>query len=237
MPQQINLRDIIYFSQLPEGILDEIRTVLRLKKLQAGEILFNHGDAGDELVIVKQGKISIYVPAANQDESIQPIRIFTPGEVLGEMSLIDKQPRSASARAEVDSEVLTLDGDGFRQLLGAHPELAMAVMAGLNDRIRYTTEFLGEVREWVKRIAVGDYQTESIMDESYQDRTIAALAAEFAQMAARVQQREEDLRQEVTQLRIEIDEIKRKREAQRIMDTDYYKDLKAKAKALRSQNQ
>jgi len=63
------------------------------------------------------------------------------------------------------------------------------------------------------------------------------LAAEFAQMAARVQEREETLRKEVAQLRIQIDESKRKQEAQSIMDSDYYKSLKEKAKKLRQKNE
>ena len=69
------------------------------------------------------------------------------------------------------------------------------------------------------------------------DQTLSTLAAEFAQMAARVQEREDILRKEVAQLRIEIDEAKRKQEVQRIVGSEYYQSLKERAKELRKRNE
>ena len=65
----------------------------------------------------------------------------------------------------------------------------------------------------------------------YQDSTLAALAAEFAQMAAQVQEREDQLRKEVAQLKIEIDDFQRKKDVQEIVGSDYYLRLKEKVKA------
>ena len=116
-------------------------------------------------------------------------------------------------------------------------EMAVSVMGGLSDRIRYTTDFLTEVRQWVRRIAEGEYQSSSFeIKQNLQDNTLASLAAEFAQMAARVQQREEVLRQEVAQLRIEIDESKRKQEADQIMNTDYFQNLRERVKQMREED-
>ena len=217
--------------------LTEIETLLKAHQLSAGEVIFNQGDPGDELIIVEEGVISIFMPVEGKSEDVQPIRLFQPGQMLGEMALIDQKPRSASARAEQDSKILTLNEKDFRSLLARSPELATSVMSGLNDRIRYTTDFLGEVRGWIKRIAEGDYQpSQAISSEQYSDQNLAALAAEFAQMAARVQEREETLRKEVRKLRIEIDEAKRKEEVARVMSSDYYKELKAKARQLRKRD-
>jgi CRP-like cAMP-binding protein len=206
--------------------------------LEPDEILFNQGDPGDELIIVEEGDVAIFVPVEGLPGGGQPIRIFHTGEMLGEMALIDRKPRSLSARAVGPARILALHGDDFRRILSQNPEMAISVMAGLSDRIRYTTDFLGEVRVWVKRIAEGDYQSSGVVEEDkYADQTLASLAAEFAQMAARVQEREETLRKEVAQLRIEIDEVKRKQEAKRIMDSDYYKSLKEKAQQLRKRDE
>jgi CRP-like cAMP-binding protein len=161
------------------------------------------------------------------------VRIFTQQQALGEMALIDGQPRSMSARALEPSEVLVLAGDAFRDLLRRQPDLALAVMAGLNDRIRYTTEFLGEVQGWVKRVAEGNYDRQFSASSDYQDNSIAALAAEFSQMAAQVRQREEQLRQELKQLRIEIDQSKKEREVSEIVESDFFQDLASRAKQLR----
>jgi len=238
MSKKINLRDVVLFSCLSDETLAGISTALKPRQLEAGEILFNQGDPGDELIIVEEGKIAIFVPVEGASGGGQPIRIFNTGEMLGEMAPIDRKPRSLSARAEEPTRILALGGDDFLRILGQNPEMAILVMAGLSDRIRYTTDFLGEVRTWVKRIAEGDYQTSGVVDKDrYKDQTLASLAAEFAQMAARVQEREETLRKEVAQLRIEIDEAKRKQEAKRIMDSDYYKSLKEKAQQLRRRDE
>ena len=107
-------------------------------------------------------------------------------------------------------------------------------MAGLSERIRYTTDFLSEVRVWVQRIAEGNYQASAGLDAgSYHDPSLMTLAAEFARMASLVKQHEDILRQEVIQLRIEIDQAKRKQDAENIMGSDYYKSLKQKAESLR----
>ena len=236
MAEQISLRDVVMFSKLSDEALADVRSKLKERHLAAGEIIFNQGDIGDELIIVKEGVVSIFMPVESQTQDVQAIRIFMPGQMLGEMALIDQKPRSASARAEEPSRILTLSKYDFQNLLEHSPELALSVMSGLSDRIRYTTDFLGEVSGWIQRIAEGNYQT-SAAEKSvqYKDQNLASLAAQFAQMSARVQEREETLRKEVARLRIEIDEAKRKKDAERIMSSDYYKKLKEQARKLRSQ--
>jgi CRP-like cAMP-binding protein len=232
---EISLKEIPLFNNLPDNTLAEIKRALQTRQLKAGEVLFNQGDPGDELILVKEGEISIYAPIEGSKGNERPIRVFKPGEMLGEMAIIDEQPRSLSARAKAASTILTLEQNQFKELLSENPEMGFAVMAGLNDRIRYTTDFLSEVREWVQRIASGSYQSSELAEESdkYEDETLSTLAAEFAQMAAQVQEREEELRKEVLELRIAIDESKRKEDVEEILDSEFYRDLKAKAKKMK----
>jgi CRP-like cAMP-binding protein len=231
---KIDLKELNIFSYLQTDALEEVTYALQKKELQPGEILFCQGDNGDELVIVEQGALSIFSP--DQNGNGEAIRIFHPGEVLGEMALIDEQPRSLSARAEEKTTVLTLKKEDFQHLLAAHPEMTQAVMSGLNNRVRYTTDFLGEVRKWVSRIAEGDYDIDSHSEE-YDDKSIASLAEAFARMATQVKAREEELRQEVAQLKIIIDQTQRKQQVNEFVqsvqtDSDFHKQLEA-AKALR----
>jgi CRP-like cAMP-binding protein len=238
MEAHMALKEVGMFSQLSEQALVEVAEIFHSRQLAAGEILFNQGDPGDELILVETGKVAIFVPVAGAPGDGQPIRIFQAGELLGEMALIDRKPRSLSARAEEPSGILTLSGDDFRRILVQNPNMALSVMAGLSDRIRYTTDFLGEVRGWVQRIAEGNYHTQGVVDgQQYADKTLAALAEDFTRMAAQVQEREELLRREVAQLRIEIDQAKRQQESQRIMGSEYYKELKEKAKLLRKRDE
>ena len=210
--------------------------VLKTRTLQKGEVLFNLGDSGDEMIIVRRGKIAIYVPDSDEAQSGQTLRIFRSGEILGEMALIDRQPRSASARAETRAVVATLDIETFKHLIETRPEVAMGVMSGLSGRIRYTTDFIGEVRQWMQKLAEGNYQGIETPAET-QDSSLSALAADFVRMAARVREREEKLQQEVAQLRIEIDETKRHQEVTQITSSDYYVGLKEKLKALREEKE
>jgi CRP-like cAMP-binding protein len=237
MTQQVVLKDVPLFSQLSDETLVEVTAALKPRALQAGEILFNRGDPGNELIIVDQGRISIYEPQVGAPAVGKAIRIFQPGQMLGEMALVDQKPRSLSARAEEASVVLTLAGEDFQHLLRENETIVLSVMRGLSERIRYTTDFLGEVRRWVQSMAVGDYQASTNLSTNtqYQDATLATLAAEFATMAAKVQEREDQLRQEVAQLRIEIDESKRKQDVQDIVGSDYYLRLKDKIKKMREE--
>ena len=233
MTLSVLLKRNAIFKTLSKEILEKLAGGMKTRPLQSGEIIFNLGDPGDEMIIVRRGKIAIYMPDANQPQAGQALRIFKSGEILGEMALIDRLPRSASARAETRAVIATLDFETFKGLLESHPEVAMEVMSGLSNRIRYTTDFIGEIRQWVQRVAEGNYQ--EVQPSGVQDSSLSALAADFVRMAARVREREEKLQQEVAQLRIEIDETRRRQEVSQITESDYYVSLKEKLKALREQ--
>jgi CRP/FNR family transcriptional regulator, cyclic AMP receptor protein len=253
MIEPTKLREIYIFSHLSDETLAQVAATLEMRHFADGKVLFHKGDPGDEMFIVQEGSVAIYEPSEDQPGKERPMRIFRAGETLGEMALIDLQPRTLSARAMQPTQTLVLKGDEFRRLL-RDPAMAMAVMASLNERIRYTTDFLGEVRDWMGRIAAGQYETAQFFSDmqdwvkqvaegeyerlveagsQYRDKTIATLAAEFARMATQVRQREDALRQEIAQLKIEIDEAKRKREVADIVESEYFQALKAQAEDLR----
>lgn len=127
-------------------------------------------------------------------------------------------------------------------------------MVGLSDRIRYTTDFLGEVRQWVKKVSDGDFEPQFLnemkgwvqdvangeYDEAVEkasdykkDETLMALAADFAKMASQVKQREDELKKEVAMLKVEIDDSKRKQDVQEIVSSDYYQRIREQAEQMR----
>jgi len=250
--------DVPMFRRLTPDKLAEVSGELERRSLAAGQVLFNQGDAGDELFIVQEGCVAIFAPSIDRPGQEKPLRLFKAGDLLGEMALIDRQPRSLSARTLEPTQLLVLRGDSFRRLVRDDPAVAVAVMGGLNDRIRYTTEFLNQVRHWVGRMSAGKYRTGQLLTEmqdwvqqvaggeplqaagapiGYRDETLATLAAEFAQMAAQVREREEALQRQVEQLRIEIDEVKKQRQVDEIVESDYFQSLKAKAAGLRQKRE
>jgi CRP/FNR family cyclic AMP-dependent transcriptional regulator len=233
-----SLRATAIFSKLPEKSIQTISSCLKERSYKNGELLFNLGDEGNELIIVQEGLISIFSPVSGKPESGQPIRIFKKGETLGEMAIIDQKPRSTSARAESDAIVLTLAAEDFHKLLAENFELSLAVMGSLNERIRYTTNFLNEVGKAVQKVSEGDYRIDEQLAARItdQDRSLADLASYFVEMAANVKRREEQLRTEVAKLQIEIDEFKRKKDVSEIVQSDYFQELKAKIKNIREEN-
>jgi len=234
MTLTVLLKRTAIFKHLPADAIEQVASALKTRTLQAGQVLFNLGDPGDEMIIVRRGKIAIYMPDANAPQSGQALRIFRSGEILGEMALIDRQSRSASARAETRAVIAALDLETFKSLIENHPDVAMGMMSGLSGKIRYTTEFIGEMRQWMQKLAEGNYQGLQTPVEM-RDSSLSALAADFVRMAARVREREEKLQQEVAQLRIEIDETKRRQEVTQITGSEYYVSLKEKLKALREE--
>jgi len=229
------LKNIPLFSSLSNETIIDICSALESRNLEPGEILFNQGDPGAEMILVIEGVVSIFAPMGDNKGNEKPIRTFLSGDILGEMALIDQKPRSLSARAEEHTKILALGYLKFKKLISENPEMAFSVMVGLNDRIRYTTDFLNEVRHWVEHVTQGDYQTTDMSEKSdqYKDDSMSTLAAEFAQMAARVQEREDELRKQVYELRIAIDETKRKKDVEEIIESDYYRNLKKQAKSMR----
>jgi CRP-like cAMP-binding protein len=209
--------------------------LLEARTLQPGEVLFNMGDPGREMVLIQSGRIAIYSPEQGRPEAGQPIRIFGSGAVLGELALIDRGTRSTSARAEEETVVLSLNDRTFLELLEQHPDASAALLREFSGRLRYTTDFITEMRTWVQRMAEGNYQAVQSPGD-LKDSSLAALAAEFTRMAGRVREREDQLRQEVAQLRIEIDEKKRKEQVSQITESEYYRELKEKLRAMREQD-
>ncbi|MDX9991949.1 MAG: cyclic nucleotide-binding domain-containing protein [Anaerolineales bacterium] len=235
-----DLREILQknplFVSLSAAEIKSLAAHLKTRSLSAGQILFNLGDSGSEMILVRAGQIAIYMPEPGSPQTGQALRIFKAGEILGEMALIDHLPRSASARAESDCAIASLSIADFRDLLASQPQVAMSVMRGLSGRIRYTTDFIGEIRQWVKRLAEGNYAAIQTPGKVH-DTSLSALAADFVRMAAQVQAREEKLKQEVAQLRIQIDEKQRREKATEITESEYFRNLQAKLRAMRAQDE
>jgi CRP-like cAMP-binding protein len=229
------LRESVLFRSMPEDVLEYITAQLKARTLRPGDILFNQGDPAIEMILIQSGKIALYSPEAGSPKAGQPIRLFGPGETLGEMALIDGHPRSVSARAETETQLLSLNRQNFQEVLGKFPGASIALLCDFSERVRYTTDFITEVRGWVQRMAEGNYQIIPPMS-GIQDSSLASLAEEFTRMAVLVREREDQLRREIAQLRIEIDEKKRMQEVRQITESDYYRNLKDKLRAMRDQD-
>lgn len=106
-----------YFEACTDAELDEFVPQLRLQKLKAGEELFLQADQESVWYLVCKGRIEIQ--RLSRPEFPHTLAELEAGEAFGEMSMLERIPRMASAIAIVDSELLCLDGSRFHELLDA----------------------------------------------------------------------------------------------------------------------
>jgi serine phosphatase RsbU (regulator of sigma subunit) len=99
------------------------------RSYKAGEVIFRHGDLGEAMYIVVEGEVNITIEGRAIDH-------LTPGSVLGEMALVDAQPRSAAATAATDCILVYVDYDEFVSLTQKHPAFAMRIMQIMSNRLR-----------------------------------------------------------------------------------------------------
>lgn len=102
-------------------------------RYEPGEIIFYEGENGDAMCIIRAGRVAVI----KGDFSAPTILAFRgPGELIGEMSLLEHQPRSASNVALERVRLLRMSRDGFQQLVNSHPEIGLSIMRMLSGRLR-----------------------------------------------------------------------------------------------------
>jgi CRP/FNR family cyclic AMP-dependent transcriptional regulator len=133
------LSPITLFSELSPDELSVIAGRLKQRSFRADEVIFKQGEPGDAMYIIRLGRVRIY----SRDESGKELtlNVYQEGEFFGEFSLIDGEPRSASAEAVEPTEALVLRNRDLIAILSDHPEIAVSLMRGLVSRLRYTTEY------------------------------------------------------------------------------------------------
>lgn len=109
--------------------LDLFRNARDFVSFPAGHTLFRAGEPGHEMFVVKDGELDILV----NDTVIETVG---PGGVVGEMALIDTQPRSATVIAKTDCQLVQIDEKRFAFLIQQTPYFGIQVMRVLADRLR-----------------------------------------------------------------------------------------------------
>ncbi len=196
------------------------------------------GDAGDSLFMVNDGWFKIVTEDAQGGELI--INKSGPGEIIGEMGMLEDSPRSATVIALSDARVLEVKRDTFLEILDQRPDVVLSLIRGLSSRLRFSTTYIQKAIDWSQKIAEGDYsfveQSQPINEDASSDEDKATqLLSAFFKMVRSVKAREDDLKQQLEKLTLEIDEKRRKREFEEITGTDYYADLMKWAKKMRAQ--
>lgn len=123
------LKSIAIFKDLENSLLKDIALGLSSKSLHANEILFEKGDKDYSLYIIVNGKLRVHI-------GDHTFAYFANNQYIGEYSLVDSTPRSASVTAVEDAELLRLDQKTFHNLIEKRSEISIAMLKGLVFRLR-----------------------------------------------------------------------------------------------------
>jgi CRP/FNR family cyclic AMP-dependent transcriptional regulator len=138
------LARVPFFDGLTREALALIADATAEEVHATGTKIFQYGDPGDKLFIILEGKVRISREVAGMGE--EALAVLGPGEVFGEMSILDESPRSADARVHDRCRLLVITKESFDDLLFLHKDLAFEVLWNcvriLSTRLRETNEKL-----------------------------------------------------------------------------------------------
>ena len=131
-----SLARVPLFRRLEPHELEHLAEEVEQVNYKAGEIIFHEYDTGDALYVVEEGAVRIWVT----DEDVQDVTLaeLHPGQLFGEMAVLDRGQRSSSATAMVDTHLHRLTSDDFEKFLIAHPDCAIDVICEIAARLRQT---------------------------------------------------------------------------------------------------
>ncbi|MBK9655104.1 MAG: DUF1003 domain-containing protein [Rhodanobacteraceae bacterium] len=134
------LADVELFEHMTDEDRAHLAQFIGGRELPAGTLLFQAGQPGEAMYVVKRGEIELYI----KDHAGQKIALATAGvgQVFGEMALLDHGPRTATARALADSELLELDRASLLLLFKTTPTAALSLLAAVSHMTRKADELL-----------------------------------------------------------------------------------------------
>ena len=134
------LANIRMFELLNEDDRQALAEVVDELTVPAGHTLFQAGDPGDSLFIVREGAIELFIKDTAGQRIV--LTVAESGDMFGELAMLDSGPRTATALALTESEVLVLDRDDLVMLFRRKPEAALHMLASLSGLTRKADELL-----------------------------------------------------------------------------------------------
>jgi CRP-like cAMP-binding protein len=187
------LRHMRLFRGIPDEILEKVANQIKVLELQKNDVLVKAGDISNSMYIIRTGWVKITTEGHTGQEVM--LNQCGPGQVIGEMSLIDQQNRSNTVIALCPTTVLEIDYTIVMNILNDYPAMAQTFLRDMSNRVRFANAYIGEAIEWCQQIAEGNYdfvknqvnETQATiidMNKSPQARAGAFLSAFFKMVEA-----------------------------------------------------
>ena len=137
----IGLKAVPFFSQLDDHELEAVRSEASERGYPKTAVVLTEGEMGDSLYVIQSGRVKVVIGEEEGREII--LKILGAGDFFGEMSLIDKEPRSASVTTLEASTFLVLTHAAFERCVEQAPRIANVVMRILAQRVREADRKIG----------------------------------------------------------------------------------------------
>ena len=149
MREMLQLLENLYlFKGLSQSDLALVEDISEMKFYRADESIFNQADPADSFYVIQQGSVSI--DQCEDDEHSVPVATLGTGSHFGEMALLDSEPRSASASAMSDSDIVKISYASMVELMNSNPQIEVHFYRELSkflcSRLRFTTLDLSYAR-------------------------------------------------------------------------------------------
>jgi CRP-like cAMP-binding protein len=230
------LQQIDLFASMAEADLLHIAAQVEELEVAAGTVIMHKGELGDCLYILVAG-------LAHAHDGSLVFNPLNPGDLFGEMAVFDAEERSASVTVLEPSVLFCLRQEPLLLLVQRYPTIAVAVIRSLSQRMRKRVRdrirdyaYIDQVRQLIgaaQAVEQGSYHNDLILQVGQREDELGQLARVFGRMAEQVQEREQQLRQQVAALRIEIDRERKQKQVDEVTNTDYFQQLRARAASLR----
>ena len=113
------------------------------REYQDEEVICHQGEPGDRMYVVQSGRAKVIREDGGSQVTVGELE---KGDVFGEMSIFDRQPRSATVRADGRARMLTLDKRAFLKRVHEDPSLAYAILQKMSQRLRALDEEVSRLR-------------------------------------------------------------------------------------------
>lgn len=130
------LKSVPIFSELKDDTLSQLSKTGSVQSFSKDSIILSEKEAGSALFLIISGKVKISRISSEDNDKEVILSILNPSDFFGEMSLLDGLERSATATAMDNSKIFIIQRNDFLQLLHDHPEVSIALLQELTQRLR-----------------------------------------------------------------------------------------------------
>ena len=187
------IRRVPLFSMLTASQAEAVAGAVVKSRFKRGESIVEQGKKSDALSIILTGRARVVTTDTRGREVI--LATMHPGDYVGEMSLIDNEPHSATVRAEIQTDALVLGRLEFARCLPENSSMAYAVMKGLVQRLRHADrkieslalmDVYGRVARALLEFAVVDAKGDAVIRDKVSRQDLAKMVGASREMVSRV---------------------------------------------------